>query len=412
MAKDILTANMLGEFSLTYQGRHFFVERNALTKINRLLQIMLYQKRGLTRGELYAFLFEGDTVVNPSNSYRAIIFRMRKLLPQYGLPEEEYVVCKKNVYYWTDMIPTENDAEIFEKKADRAFAKAPWDEKGRDIREAFDMYGGDFLPGVDGTWVEANRKRLRSVYDKCFQELKEIYTKRKEYDKLLEIAERANSIYPYGVYQVEKMKALIALGKEREALIFYNRNEQQLFKKYGTDMPEEMLGLLRQLGRSIRSNTKVISEVQYGIESIDKEERGAFYCSYPVFVDTYRYMRRLLRRINMGAYLMLCTFTDKYGVGVRDEDRCEELAQSLTRAINVSIRGGDMFTRYSDNQFIIFLVGLESQDCNKISERILHNTAIKRPRKYIKFSYAIINPMDMNVETEDRALGRIAESIK
>ncbi len=411
MAEDILTANMLGEFSLTYRGKRFFVERNITTKMNRLLQIVLYQKKGLARGELYASLFEGDNLVDPANSYRAIMFRMRKLLPEYGLPAGEYITCKKNEFHWTTEIPTENDAEIFEKKADKALAMASSDEKGKAIREAFDMYGGDFLPGVSGVWVEGNRKRLRTTYDKCFQELKNIYTDREEYDKLLEIAERANSIYPYGMYQVAKMQALMALGKEREALIFYNKNEQQLFKRYGTDMPEDMRNLLRQLSRSARSNTKVISEVQLGMESM-KEEKGAFYCSYPVFVDTYRYMRRLLHRLDMKAYLMLCTFTDRNGVGVSDEERCEELAKSLTRAIKASIRGGDMFTRYSDNQFIIFLVGLENQDCSKISERILRNMAIQRPKKYVKFSYASINSLDLKVDTEDRMLGRIAQSIE
>lgn len=54
-----------------------------------------------------------EEVANPSNSFRAILFRVRKLLKEQGLPESDYIISRKGVYCWTPEIPYHCDCISF-----------------------------------------------------------------------------------------------------------------------------------------------------------------------------------------------------------------------------------------------------------------------------------------------------------
>ena len=63
-------------------------------------------------------------------------------------------------------------------------------------------------------------------------------------------------------------------------------------------------------------------------------------------------MQRVIERSGQSAYLLLCTMTDGKGVPLEKGERLGKVAEELEQAIRNSLRRGDMFTRYSDNQFL------------------------------------------------------------
>ena len=116
METGILKVKMLGTFTMEYEGRPVSFERNTLTKTNRLLQILFYAgEKGITREQLLLRLFGRDEVSDPSNSLRATVFRVRKLLAAAGIPElDEYIQMKGGIYKWTSRIPVELDVAVLE----------------------------------------------------------------------------------------------------------------------------------------------------------------------------------------------------------------------------------------------------------------------------------------------------------
>ena len=74
-------------------------------------------------------------------------------------------------------------------------------------------------------------------------------------------------------------------------------------------------------------------------------------------------MRRVIERSGQSAYLLLCTMTDGKGVPLEKGERLGKVAEELEQAIRNSLRRGDMFTRYSDNQFLMLLLGIRQEDC-------------------------------------------------
>lgn len=146
--KKILEVSMLGTFRMQYGNHSFIIDRKSTTKTNRLLQIILHAgTEGVTREELVGRLWENEEVANPSNSFRAILFRVRKLLKEQGLPESDYIISRKGVYYWTPEIPYRCDCISFEEKAEHALKQAE-DFGKTELEEAVRLYRGEFLPAL------------------------------------------------------------------------------------------------------------------------------------------------------------------------------------------------------------------------------------------------------------------------
>ena len=102
-----LKVNMLGRFSITYGEQPITFKRNSATKAVKLLQILLHSSlvedrgsTGIPRAQLLDDLFGREELANVGNNLRVTVFRLRKMLIEAGLPEYEYIVKEKGVFYW------------------------------------------------------------------------------------------------------------------------------------------------------------------------------------------------------------------------------------------------------------------------------------------------------------------------
>ena len=127
-----------------------------------------------------------------------------------------------------------------------------------------------------------------------------------------------------------------------------------------------------------RARSRISSSVQ-GMEDIKKglNEKeygsGAYYLSYPSFVDSYRVIRRMTERNGQSVYLMVVSICDAKGNPIETKERIEQLAEGLKTAIGKSLRRSDLFSLYSPTQFVILLNGAKEEDCDMIFNRINQN---------------------------------------
>lgn len=101
-----LRVNMLGRFSITYGDQPITFKRNSATKAVKLLQILLHSSLtenqgngGISRAQLLDDLFGREELANVGNNLRVTVFRLRKMLIEAGLPEYDYIVKEKGVFY-------------------------------------------------------------------------------------------------------------------------------------------------------------------------------------------------------------------------------------------------------------------------------------------------------------------------
>lgn len=388
MQENTLKVRMFGTFTMEYQGKLISMERNHWTKANQLLQRLLCSPNGIEREQLWHDLFLHEDVTNPSGSLRALLFRLRKHLKEQGIPGEDYIHIRKHRYYFEPDCPVECDIYQFEQAIEEADKTANEETRNRLLKAAAELYRGEFLQGL-GTvdWAVVLNVKYKKLYTNCVRSLCEEYRKNKEYKNMEEISGQAAALYPFDGWQSYRMEALVALGCEKEAVALYENTEQMLLEELGVALPQRMIDMMGELGKQVRSKTNLMSDVLARLNE-SEEVNGAYECSYLNFVECYHLVCRMIGRTGQSAWLILCTVTDGKGYALGAGSRLEQLQEELAASIRHSLRKGDMFVRYSDNQYLILLVELKQEDCKKVVNRINENLANSSRKKYYTYHIA------------------------
>lgn len=406
-------ANFLGSVEISCNDVPIILERNNTTKVNQLFQMLLYYTNGVAREQVINKLFQNEEIADESNSLRAIVFRLRKALGRLDIPNEDYIYVKRGAYRINPNVTVECDAVTFEETVKEAFGAQDAKEQQRLLEEACQLYKGEFLPTLSGyEWVVTTQVRLKKLFDRCAKQLVEIYTLQKDYDKLYQLSHKAGQLYAYDGWQTHEMQALIELGKTKEALKLYEETETLMFEELGVVISPEMVEQLDKLGAQIKNNSDLISEVKKNLDNTKEDIEGAFYCTYPIFVESYRYIKRVIRRSGQAAWLMLCTITDGKGFALNSSDRLDTLADELSEAIRVSARGGDMYARYSNNQFVVLLLDITQEDCVLVQTRINENLSKESRKRYIKYNLAPVNLASAGTDNDTDELNDIVRGDK
>ena len=392
MDRMVLKVRMLGAFEMSYGEKEISFERNTATKTNQLLQLLLLAgKKGISRELLLKKLFGREEVTNPANSLRATVFRLRKLLVEAGLPQkDEYIHIKGGIYRFTNEIPVELDIKKYEEYIRLAGEQVVKEQRMELLEAVCDLYKGDFLAPLQEEWVIEERTVYKEQYGACMKELCALLKAQKEYKHLYQTAEKAVEIYPYEEWQIWQIDSLIAQNHMKAAMRLYEETAEQMFRGGGLLPSKQFKERLASMNSDIERNADHIGIIQSALEE-DEKEQGAFYCSYPSFAESYRYMKRIIERYGQSAYLLVCTITDGKGEPLDRSERLEMLAGEVTVAIKNALRRGDLYTKYSDNQFLILLLNTRQQDCVTVIDRI--NARFENPsrKNYLKYQIASIN---------------------
>lgn len=391
--QKVLKVRMLGAFEMTYDGKEISFERNTTTKTNQLLQLLLWAgKDGIAREELLHRLFRREEVTNPANSLRATVFRLRKLLAEAGLPQQdEYIYIKGGRYRFTNIIPVELDIRTFEGLVGQALSQTQEDKRIELLEAVCSMYGGDFLaPLQTEEWVANQAAFYKEKYTSCMKELCRLLEQRKEYTRLYEVAAAAVALYPYDEWQIWQIDSLMARKQTKEAMNLYEETVELLFRGAGVFPSKMFKERLAQLNSGLEKKADGIDEIQNGLLEED-QQKGALYCSYPSFAESYRYIKRITERTGQSAYLLVCTITDGKKEPLDKSERLEMLGEELSDAIKSALRRGDLYTKYSDNQYLILLLDIAQKDCISVIDRINARFANPGRKNYIKYHVAPIN---------------------
>lgn len=373
---NVLTAKMLGGFSLQYQNREIVLDRNTLSKTTQLLQILLLAgKEGVAKTSLIDALYgRDDSVENKNGSLNNTIFRMRKQLKAAGLPESNFVVIKSGMCYWDERIPVSVDALEFSEKARQARLADTLEEQLRDCVAACRMYTGEFLPSMIGEdWVSVRNAACREQYFYCMNEACRELMSRERYEELVELAHAAAEIYPFEEWQEWEIDGLIALARFKEAMEVYERTTKKTLDEFGLAPSPEMLKRFRIMGERMSQAAGAIDDIRHRLVEKEKK-RGAYFCTFPSFVDIYHVFSRIMERKGISVFIMLCTLKNQKNQVCGDEmGKDREASHQLSEAIRISLRSGDFYTRYNYSQYLIMLSEIQQENCSVVSHRIDQN---------------------------------------
>ena len=370
MEQVCLKVCMFGELYIEYDDRPMKLPLD-IHSITVQLLVMLWEagEKGISRDLILSRLYGENEVSNPANSMRVNIFRLRKMIKKLPLPEYEYIIVENGLYRWdASKVGLETDVKQFFSYLQQA-KTLPQGQELPLLRDACELYKGDFLPELSAEqWVAARTMDYQKMYTEAVERLYQAYMNEKEYDNALYIAGRAFNIYMYEAFAIMKIDAHIARGDFQKALNTLDEFSKSIFRDFGVMPSEEMLGRYEQVSSHINSAYTAIKEIQ---EQFNEEAvGGAYYCRFPSFIDCYRILKRLSARNGQAVFLVCCSITDNQGKRLERGDKGLDNTSVLMKSIESTLRVGDIYTKSGDNQFLILLSGLTLEDCSRVTDRI------------------------------------------
>lgn len=142
-----------------------------------------------------------------------------------------------------------------------------------------------------------------------------------------------------------------------------------MLDEFGVKPSERLNECMRQLETVLPSSKASLEQLQEVLKEEDVS-RGAYYCPFPSFIDTYRTVSRMLERSGQSAYLMMCWITDKQGHRIEQRSQVAQVMPQVGEAIHSALRRGDIYTRAEDDRFLILLMGINRENCSIVIQRI------------------------------------------
>lgn len=236
--------------------------------------------------------------------------------------------------------------------------------------------------------------RYKELYVWCLETLCGLLKKHGEYEEMLSLYNRAIALYPFDEWQVAKIDCLIAMDRYKDALKAYEETTTLFFEELGLSPSEKMLTQFKTMSGRIQNAAANMPNIQERLrEGIYR--RGAYYCSYPSFVDSYRIIARVVERTGTSVFLMLCTLLNSRGEPLKEDQILTEEMENLGNAIERSLRRGDIYTRYSSNQYLVLLSGIAQENCSITYNRINMNYKKMFPGHRVELNYSISSIIDI-----------------
>ncbi len=400
MNSQKLKVQMLGNVSLQYDGIPIVLERTSTTNATKLLLYLLYHRdKKISKDTLINVMYGNEDIISPSNNLKVNLFRLRKILEASALPPNEYISFKAGSYSFNSLIPLEIDVEIFTLYAEQALTKdLQKEEKLLLLQKAIEVYTGEFLPMLSSMpWVILENIKYRDLYIKCIRSANNLIEENGDLPLMLDICSRALNIYPFDEeIHLLKIKCLIDMKNYFAALSHYEETTKLFYEELGVSPSEKMLTLYKQMTSKIKLNTSNINQIKDALK--EKESPyGAYYCSYLGFVDSYRFIVRVIERTGHSIFLSLFTLTNLRGTPLEIGEKLSEASEALHDVIGSSLRRGDLYTRYSPNQFLVLLIGINYENCEIVSNRIKTKFKDEKNIRGVRLQNTSISGADLNI---------------
>ena len=390
---------MFGGFCISYDHKPIQLERSSATKAAQLLEYLIYNRhKKIPRDDLINILYNNEDIDNPANNLKVNLFRLRKLLSASHLPNEDYISLKSRMYSFNCNLPLEIDCEEFEK-----FVISARDNKISDeeklvlLQRAIELYRGEFLPMISNEpWVIIESVRFFNLYKECISNSCEILKSLGNYNLMLEICNRAVHVYPFDEdMHLLRIGCLVDMKRYDDALAAYSETTNLFFEEFGVAPSEKMLLLYKQMTNNVQFNSSTVDMIKEAL--IEKERtEGAYYCNYLGFLDSYRFISRVIERNGQSLFLSLFTITNTKHNLLEPGEKLKEAAASLHEVICDSLRRGDLYTRYSPNQFLVLLIGINFENCAIVADRINARFKYDKKLRGVRLHHSVTSGADLS----------------
>ncbi|MCI8664576.1 MAG: hypothetical protein HFG69_15220 [Hungatella sp.] len=370
MAKK-LWVKMFGGFSVRYGDEVLGFGRQRDSKFAQLFQILMTRPgMGFDKGAIMRFLYGREEVEVPNASLNNTIFRLRKYLETSPLPEGNYLILNEGVLRFDIVVPVESDVWRFESIIQEFEREQDRQKKAEFCKDGFELYQGEFLPQLSSEqWVIEKSKDYKEMYFELLNYLLPYLKEERDYRSIENMSARATELYPFEGWESWRIESLIALGHYKEAEKVYQETAAYV-QEIGGFLSKNQQTRFYKLGDGMRHPEGRAEDIRrYLMEQEGKE--GAYSCTLPGFLDCFRVVKRTAARKGTICFiLLLCTILDAGGCPADDREYCKKQGKKLCSSFKAYLRRGDIYTKYSESQYLLLCIGAGRENVPDIGTRI------------------------------------------
>ena len=391
MKKDTFYVKLLGELEISYKGKSISEKSSKAKKIwNLLAYIVMHKNRLLLQTDLIDTIWTEDENINPKSSLKTSMYRIRAMLSELAVDNEEFIISSRGAYSWNTEIECNVDAVEFERLWIESEKKGLSNEEQITIlKQAIDMYEGDFLKRfASDLWVIPLITHFHSLYVDKIKNLLMLLEKEKRYEDMEQYALNSIRIESYDEkIHCYLVKAFTKQGNNTAAIAHYNKATKILLANLGVQPSAELRNLYLDV---LKTQKRLETNLDRIIDDLKEAEyqKGAFVCDYGIFKETYKIVTRQAARSNRSVSIVLITVCDSHGE-LPDLNVLDQVMEKLVIVIRDDLRRGDVVSKYSGAQFVIMLPDARYKDAEKITERIIRSYYKSNRKSLLQFKYKI-----------------------
>lgn len=387
-----LRISMLGQFELQVDDVVINDGINRSRKMwNLLAYIVSHRDKLISQQEFINALWGDESGQNPVNALKTLLYRIRLLLmPLEKKYSAEFILSQRGSYSWNNAINCKVDVDKFEILCRRA-ADERLDEIKRIslYREAMDIYRGDFLPKLSMEfWVIPLSVHYHSLYLTAVKRFVDLLDRNGLYIEISQVCTNAIAIDPLDEdLHCMQIRALLRQGKNSAALSQYEKATDILYRNLGIKPSDALRRLYVDIMRTNESLETDLGVIQDQLREAVAEP-GAFVCEYGFFKEAYRLEIRRAARSGLAVFIGLFTVYTDTGE-IPELSLLNPAMDQLLEAIKLSLRKGDVVSRYSGMQYVVMLPALTYEDGELVMNRIVNNYYKQIRRKPVKLHYRL-----------------------
>lgn len=375
-----LYISTLGEFDIKIDGQSILKDSTRMYKIYRLFEYFLtFRNKKLLPETIIDNLLSDSESDDPKNMLRTQIFRLRKII-NYLIPKNEdasqYLSLNfTNGYYSLEIGEnTVIDIDEFERFIQQGDKDLNFDIESaiNNYQNAISLYKGLYLSdNAYEVWLVPTRNYYQRLYIKTLYKLIELLKKNEENERIITLCEETLLIEPYEEnIHIELMEALLRTGNNKSALNHYEYSLNMLEKELDAKPSQRFTDFIKKIHNNTpRKNDLDISEIRKNLE--DGLSEGAMYCSLEYFKFLFNIQKRKSLRNNENDYL--CIITINRNKSSFYEPETKNSINDIFMVLEKSLRKGDVFTSWNENQILIMLHDVKNNGTEIIQERLTNN---------------------------------------
>lgn len=359
-------------------GDTVLLERGA--RINKpwelLAFLLLNTDEPVTNEQICEALWEDDEVANPAGALKNAAYSLRKQLAATGLPAD-CIITRDRQYCWNPATPVRLDVqELFALHREGMEARDPQQQLAA-CRRLLDLYSGDFLPTLAGRrWVMPKASALRQRYLSAVLHACDLLLGsgvRGSAQEVLDICGRALLLEPLSEeLYLRHFTALKQLDMKTAILNHYPIVSNLFLDETGEVLGPELQSIFRWAAEGTNT-VDDIHQIQRDLDEATRDDRpirGAYFCPYEVFKHMYHMVVRSAVRVDNTVVLLLVGLQSENGQALGKQETVRAMLQ-LREQIKNTLRKGDVFSRYSRNQYVLMLSVRQAGDTAVVAERLL-----------------------------------------